>query len=115
MLTAMLAAENILGAHHYVLDVNTDLEYHEEIVVREDISDSDIAVIKVFAIIDKLGLATSSGTVSGLLVFLATLWLTFTGDGVTTQALQFLSQYFIGYTVTLKGAFAKCKSPCSIS
>ena len=105
MLTAMLAAENILGAHHNVWDVNTDLEYHEEIAIPEDVSDAESAVIKVFARIDKLGLATSSGTVSGLLVFLATLWLTYTGDGVTAQALHLLSQYFIGYTVTLKGSF----------
>jgi len=105
MLTAMMAAENILGAHHDVWDVNTDPEYHEEVAVLEDVSDADRAVIKVFARIDKLGFATSSGIVSGLLVFLATLWLTFSGDGITTQALQLLNQYFIGYSVTFKGAF----------
>jgi protoporphyrinogen oxidase len=31
MLTAMLAAENILGATHDIWDVNTDPDYHEEI------------------------------------------------------------------------------------
>jgi protoporphyrinogen oxidase len=105
MLTAMLAAENILGANHDLWEVNTDQEYHEEIAIPEDVSAADRAVIKVFARIDKLGLATSSGTVSGLFVFLATLWLTFAGGGVTTQALELLSQYHIGYTVTVKGSF----------
>jgi protoporphyrinogen oxidase len=105
MLTAMLAAENILGAHHDVWDVNTDQEYHEEVAILDDVSDADRAVIKVFARIDKLGFATSSGLVSGLLVFLATVLLTMADDGVTTQALQLLNQYFIGYTVTFKGSF----------
>jgi protoporphyrinogen oxidase len=105
MLTAMLAVENILGAHHNLWDVNTDLEHHEEIAIREDVSDADRVVIKVFAKIDKLGLATSSGAVSGLLVFLATLWLTIAGDEKTARSLQLLSQYFIGYTATVKGSF----------
>jgi protoporphyrinogen oxidase len=105
MLTAMLAAENILGAHHNLWDVNTDQEYHEELAIREDAGDADRAIMKVFARIDKLGLATSAGIVSGLLVFLATLWLTFAGDGVMTQRLQLLNQYFIGYTATVKGSF----------
>ena len=105
MLTAMLAAENILGAHHDLWDVNTDLEYHEEIAIREDVSAADRAVVKVFTRIDKLGLAASTGTVSGLLVFLATLWLAFTGGGIMTQGLQLIDQYFIGYTATVKGSF----------
>ncbi|WP_420861313.1 NAD(P)/FAD-dependent oxidoreductase [Algirhabdus cladophorae] len=33
MLSAMLAAENILGAHHDVWDVNVERSYHEEFVV----------------------------------------------------------------------------------
>ena len=77
----------------------------EKIAIRDDVSDADRAVIKVFARIDKLGFATSSGLVSGLLVFLATVLLTMADDGVTTQALQLLNQYFIGYTVTFKGSF----------
>ena len=105
MLTAMLAAENILGAHHDVWDVNTDQEYHEEVAILDDVSDADRAVVKVLARIDKLGFATSSGLISGLLVFLATVLLTMADDGVTTQALQLLNQYFIGYTVTFKGSF----------
>jgi hypothetical protein len=30
MYTAMLAVENMLGRHHDIWSVNTDLEYHEE-------------------------------------------------------------------------------------
>ncbi len=105
MLTAMLATENILGAHHDVWNVNTDPAYHEEIAVRDDLSASDRAVIKVFARIDKLGFALSTGIVSGLLIFLALLLLTSFGNGITTQDLQLLNQYFIGYTVSVEGSF----------
>ena len=105
MLTAMLAAENILGAHHDLWDVNTDREYLEEYAIREVGSDINISVLKVFSRIDKLAFATSSGTVSGLLVFLATFWLTFANDRVSSQTLQLLNQYFIGYSVTVTGAF----------
>lgn len=31
MLTAMLAVQNILGAHHDLFAVNIDQEYHEEL------------------------------------------------------------------------------------
>jgi hypothetical protein len=31
MVTAMLAVENLLGAHHDVWGVNADDEYHEEV------------------------------------------------------------------------------------
>jgi len=34
MLTAMLTAENILGAHHDVWDVNVEEDYHEEVGTR---------------------------------------------------------------------------------
>ena len=105
MLTAMLAAENILGANHNLWEVNAEQEYHEEILDQEDLRESDRAVIRAFARFDKWSLAISTGTICGLVVFLATLWLTLTGDVNATQLLQILNQYFIGYTVTLKGAF----------
>jgi protoporphyrinogen oxidase len=105
MLTAMLAAENILGANHDLWEVNAEQEYLEEIGSREEISAADRAVIKAFSRIDKLGFATGIGTVSGLLVFLATLWLNFTGGEVIAPSIHFLNQYFFGYSVTVKGAF----------
>jgi protoporphyrinogen oxidase len=105
MLTAMLAAENILGANHNLWEVNADQEYHEEALDREGMPESDRAVIRAFARFDKLGLATSTGTVCGVLVFAATLWLTLKNDGGMTEIMQLLNQYFFGYTVTVKGAF----------
>lgn len=106
MLTAMMASENIMGAGHDLWSVNADQEYHEEVYKEEkEISENDKAFLRSFARIDKLGLAAALGSVSGLLVFLATLILTIKGGENTGQTLQLLNNYFIGYTVTLKGAF----------
>jgi protoporphyrinogen oxidase len=105
MLTAMLAVENILGANHDLWEVNAEQEYLEEVGSREEISAADRAVIRAFSRIDKLGFATGIGTVSGLLVFLATLWLNFTGGEVIAPSIHLLNQYFFGYSVTVKGAF----------
>jgi protoporphyrinogen oxidase len=101
MLTAMLAVENILGANHNLLDINKEEEYHEE----DKKFDKDEVIKGTFARMDKLGLATATGSVSGLLIFLATLWLVIKGGEVIGPNLQLLNSFFIGYTVTLKGAF----------
>lgn len=102
MLTAMLAAKNILGANHDLWKVNVEQEYHEEI--REE-----VAVEKIlrwaFSRMDKFGFATAVGSVSGLIVFLATLFLALKGGKVVGPNMQLLSQYFFGYSVTIKGAF----------
>lgn len=45
------------------------------------------------------------GSASGLLVFLATVWLVVEGGDVVGPTLSLLGQYFLGYTVTVKGAF----------
>jgi len=100
MLTAMLAVENIQGAHHDLWKVNEEQEYHEEQKIL-----TDDVIMKTFARIDKLGLATAIGSVSGLVIFIATLWLIIKGGEVVGPRLQLLGQYFIGYTVTVKGAF----------
>ena len=106
MLTAMRAAENVLGANHDIWQVNEEQGYHEEI----SIDPSKIAVwVKILssslARIDKLGFATATGSISGLIVFLATIFLIIKGGEVVGPKLQLLNQYFFGYTVTLKGAF----------
>jgi protoporphyrinogen oxidase len=100
MLTAMLAVENIGGAHHDLWKVNDEQEYHEEQKII-----SDEIIMKTFARIDKLGLATALGVVSGGLLFIATLWLIIKGGEVVGPRLQLVGQYFVGYTVTVKGAF----------
>jgi protoporphyrinogen oxidase len=100
MLTAMRAVENIEGADHDLWSVNEEQEYHEEQKVIPD----DI-MIKTFSRIDKLGLATALGTVMGAIIFIATLWLIIKGGDVVGPRLQLLGQFFIGYTVTVKGSF----------
>ena len=104
MLTAMLSAENILGASHDLWTVNVEQEYHEEMKIEP----SEDAVLDkilpaVFSRVDPLGLAIAIGSVLGLLIFFATTWLVITG-GSASVYLQLLNQYFFGYTVTVKGA-----------
>jgi len=100
MLTAMLAVENIEGAQNDLWKVNDESEYHEE----EKIIPDEV-MLKTFSRIDKLGLATAIGCISGAIIFMATLWLVVKGGEVVGPRLQLLGQYFIGYTVTVKGAF----------
>lgn len=104
MLTAMLSAQNILGACHDLWAVNVEEEYHEEKKIeprKEAVLDKILPT--VFSRIDPLGLATAIGSVLGLLIFFATTWLIITG-GSASVYLQLLNQYFFGYTVTVKGA-----------
>jgi protoporphyrinogen oxidase len=109
MLTAMLAVENINGAKHDLWNVNVDQEYHEE--HREEAKEAaeelipDTAIIHAFSKMDKFGFAAAIGTVTGLLIFAATLWLVIKGGPVVGPNLRLLSQYFAGYSVTVKGAF----------
>ncbi len=106
MLTGMMAAENILGANHDIWQVNEEQEYLEEISIEPD---KDAFLLKLFsrslARIDKLGFAIATGSISGLIIFLATIFLIIKGDEVVGPNLQLLNHYFFGYTVTLKGAF----------
>jgi len=104
MLTAMLSAENILGANHDLWAINVEPEYHEEMTLEP----SEEAVLDkllpgVFSRMDQLGLATAVGSVCGLLIFFLTIGLAIRG-GDARIYLQLLNQYFFGYTVTLKGA-----------
>jgi protoporphyrinogen oxidase len=99
MHTGILAAENILGASHNLWQVGEEEEYLEEDRVLHK------KIAKTFARIDKLAFATAVGTTSGLLFFFATIWLIIKGGEVVGPTLQLLAQYFVGYTVTVKGAF----------
>ncbi len=128
MLTAMLAVKNILGGDYDLWKVNADQEYHEEL--REDaFPDSkelkelaatqprvpealpqsgngvEQTIISVFASIDKLALALSVGAVSGAAIFIATIVLILKGGSVVGPNLSLLNQYFIGYSVSVEGAF----------
>jgi hypothetical protein len=105
MPTGMLAAENILGAKHSIWDVNEEEEYLEEDKrVRADKVNLDRVLVRSFDRMDKLAFATAAGSVSGLLFFFATIWLIVKGGEVVGPNLQLLSQYFVGYTVTMRGA-----------
>ncbi len=109
MLTAMLAVENIYGAEHDLWNVNVEQEYHEEkIEEKTEISEElipDEVIIRAFAKVDKLAFASALGAVSGLSIFIATLWLVLKGGDFVGTNLRLLSQYFAGYSVSVKGAF----------
>ncbi len=129
MLTAMLAVKNILGADYDLWKVNADQEYHEEVraegeeelyefdtvsstqpkvpepVAAGSVSPVDQALIRAFARLDKLAFAVSVGAVCGLAIFLATLFLIIKGGPNIGANLNLLGHYFIGYSVSLEGAF----------
>jgi protoporphyrinogen oxidase len=105
MLTGMLAVKNIFGEKHDLWSVNVDKEYLEEDKAEKaEAAGVEQLLTKAFSRIDKLALATAVGTVSGLMVFLATVLLVITGGYVVGPNLQLLEQYFYGYRVTLSGA-----------
>ena len=66
---------------------------------------SDRILIRAFARMDKLAFAAAVGSICGLATFIATLGLIIKNGDVVGPHLQLLGQYFIGYTVTLKGSF----------
>ena len=122
MLTAVYAARNIFGAEYDIWSVNTDMEYHEageqkEAVVEERLVPTrvepvpeeagipiDEVIEKVFAKLDPLAMGTAIGTVSGLLLFLATGILLLKGGPVIGPTLSLLSNYLFHYEVSWSGA-----------
>ncbi len=106
MLTGILAVQNYSGARHDLWNVNEEEEYLEE---DKKAIDRNLLIEQIFGQtfgrMDKLAFATAVGSVSGLLVFLATIWLVIKGGEVIGPNLRLLSQYFSGYTVSLKGSF----------
>ena len=105
MHVGMLAAQNVLGANHDLWEVNEEKEYLEEKKFKTEPFDSENALIRAFARMDKLAMATAVGSVSGLLFFLSTIWLVIKGGDVVGPNLELLSQYFVSYNVTVIGAF----------
>ena len=105
MLTGIIAAQNISGADHDLWEVNEDSEYLEEEKRDRDRSHIDETVIQqAFARMDKLAFATALGFVSGIMIFMATMWLVIRGGDVVGANLQLLKHYYPGYTVTGRGA-----------
>jgi protoporphyrinogen oxidase len=105
MYVGMLAAQNSLGANHDLWEVNEEKEYLEEKKFKKEPFDSENGFIRAFSRMDKLAMATAVGSVSGLLFFLLTIWLVIKGGDVVGPKLELLGQYFLGYTVTVSGAF----------
>jgi protoporphyrinogen oxidase len=106
MLTGMLAAQNLAGAHQNLWQVNEEEAYLEEDKrVREEQRFLEKVLRRTFARMDKLAFASAVGSVAGLLFFLATIWLIVKDSEVVGPNLQLLGQYFVGYTVSVQGAF----------
>ncbi len=106
MQTGFLAAENCCGERHDLWAVNEEKSYLEEDRrAREVPVVPEKVLIRAFARMDKFAFAVAVGTICGLLVLSATLWIISRGGDVLNSHLRLLGQYFIGYTVTVKGGF----------
>lgn len=129
MLTAMLAAENILGANNDLWTVNVEKEYHEELSSQEAQRQTEMAEVNktqplvptrvssvqssnlnstilngTYAQLDKLSLAVAVGILFSVVLLMLTLALVAFGSPLIGEQMELLGQYFIGYTVTYKGA-----------
>ena len=106
MQTGILAAKNIAGDSFNLWEINEDDSYLEE--EKPGVADSSVIerwLFLSFARMDKFAFATSCGTLAALVIFVATIWLIGKGGADVGQHLKLIGQYFIGYTVTVKGAF----------
>lgn len=68
-------------------------------------SAADRVIVEAFAKLDRTALGVAVGALCGLVVFLATIFLILRGGAVVGPNLALLGQFFIGYTVTVPGAF----------
>ncbi len=106
MQTGILAARNCCGESHDLWAVNEEKSYlEEERITRETPAVPEKVLIRAFARMDKFAFAVAVGTICGLMVLTATLWIISRGGDVLNSHLRLLGQYFIGYTVTVKGGF----------
>jgi hypothetical protein len=111
MFTGMLAVRNIMfGEKNDLWNVNTDVEYLEEI--RETVNlEPGIAAgavkeafSEVFAKLDRAALGLSVGTITGILLFVKTLILAVNGVDGTGTHMQLLDQYLPWYGITISGS-----------
>ena len=103
MLTGMLAARNlVLGERNDLWSVNTEQEYHEEALLETKVLEE--ALSRVFLKLDRIAFGAAVGLVSGVSLFLATLWLVIKGGEVVGPTLHLLHHYFPGYTVSATGS-----------
>ena len=106
MQTGILAAKNIHGSQYDLWAINEEDSYLEE--ETPTLAESSLItkiLSKSFARIDEFAFATATGTLVGLISCLATIWLLIQGGDNVGQHLQLIGQYFVGYTVSIAGAF----------
>ena len=123
MVTGVYAAQNIMGGNQDVWAVNTEKEYHEEgrsasdntgdrmvptrvqVNVEESFMEDEEKIIEIaFAKLDPVALGVAVGTVSGLLLFMATAILVIKGGPSVGPTLSLLGHFLIGFQVTWGGA-----------
>ena len=104
MQTGFLAAENIKEKKHDLWSIEEE-SYLEERDWRGRSPLIDKILSKTFTQMDKAAFALAVGSVSGFWMFLATIFLVIRGGDVVGPNLRLLAQVFMGYTVTVKGAF----------
>jgi hypothetical protein len=118
MVTAVYAAQNIMGGNHDIWDVNVEDDYHEE---QRELSSAasggdrlvpgraarptlEEALAEIFAKYDAVALGSAVGSVAGILALLATAMLLIKGGNVVGPNLSLLGNYFLGYEVSWAGA-----------
>jgi len=123
MVTGVYAARNIMGGKHDVWAVNTEKEYHEEgrsapvnagdrmvparvqVSVEEPLMEDEEELLEiVFAKLDPVAMGVAVGTVSGLLIFIATAILIIKGGPEVGLNLSLLGQFLFGFDVSWGGA-----------
>lgn len=104
MQTGILAARNFTGETHDIWTVNEEKSYLEAAAGEDAPALPEKILERAFARMDKFAFAVALGAVCGLLVFCATLWIISRGGDVLNSHLRLLAQYFIGYTVTVRGS-----------
>ncbi len=111
MLTGMLAVRNMInGEANDLWKVNAEEEYHEIVYDDQKLKVDDVveaaqeALTHVFPRLDTVSFGLSVGAVSGLALFIATLFLVVKGGDVIGPNLQLLNQFIFGYSVTVGGS-----------
>lgn len=123
MMTAILAAENILGADHDVWAVNVEEEYHEQaseddaeqithkdrggdrlVPERIEVNRAWEAIKTAYAKYDPVALGGAIGVVFGTALFLATAALLLKGGDYVGSHLSLLGNFLLGFDVSWTGA-----------